>query len=131
MKILITDGMDKSAMAQLAAMGHEITEQFFAPEDLGAALREFDAVIIRSATKIRKQQLQVAQGGRLKVIIRAGVGVDNIDVADAEAMGIAVRNTHVNNSLHHKGYQQFKGGLQHLKQRCQNRLFLIIFHKTE
>ena len=93
MKILITDGMDKSAMAQLAAMGHEITEQFFAPEDLGAALREFDAVIIRSATKIRKQQLQVAQGGRLKVIIRAGVGVDNIDVADAEAMGIAVRNT--------------------------------------
>ena len=93
MKILITDGMDKSAMAQLAALGHELTEHFFPSEELGAALREFDAVVIRSATKIRKQHLQIAQGGRLKVIIRAGVGVDNIDVADAEAMGIAVRNT--------------------------------------
>ncbi len=93
MKILVTDGMDKSAIAQLRDDGHEVVEQFYAPEELGAALREFDAVVVRSATKVRKAQLEVARGSRLKLIIRGGVGVDNIDVADAEAMGIAVRNT--------------------------------------
>lgn len=93
MKILVTDGMDKSAIAQLRDAGHEVVEQFYAPEELGAALREFDAVVVRSATKVRKAQLEVARGSRLKLIIRGGVGVDNIDVADAESMGIAVRNT--------------------------------------
>ena len=93
MRILVTDGMDKSAMAQLRANGHEIVEQFYEPAELGAALRDFDAVVIRSATKIRKAQLEVAKDSQLKLIIRGGVGVDNIDVADAEAMGIAVRNT--------------------------------------
>ena len=93
MRILVTDGMDKSGIAQLRDMGHEVVEQFYAPEELGAALRDFDAVVIRSATKVRKAQLEVAKDSRLKLIIRGGVGVDNIDVADAEAMGITVRNT--------------------------------------
>lgn len=93
MRILITDGMDKSAIAQLREQGHEVVEQFYAPEALGGALGEFDAVVIRSATKIRKAQLDEARGGKLKLIIRGGVGVDNIDVACAKAMGITVRNT--------------------------------------
>lgn len=93
MKILVTDGMDKSGIAQLRELGHEVVEQFYAPEELGAALRDFDAVVVRSATKVRKAQLEVAKDSRLKLIIRGGVGVDNIDVADAEAMGITVRNT--------------------------------------
>ena len=93
MRILVTDGMDKSAMAQLRANGHEVVEQFYEPAELGAALRDFDCVVIRSATKIRKAQLEVAKDSQLKLIIRGGVGVDNIDVADAEAMGIAVHNT--------------------------------------
>lgn len=93
MRILVTDGMDKSGIAQLCDMGHEVVEQFYAPEELGAALRDFDAVVVRSATKVRKTQLEVAKDSRLKLIIRGGVGVDNIDVADAEAMGITVRNT--------------------------------------
>ena len=93
MRVLITDGMDKSGIAALKEAGHEIVEQFYAPEELGSALRDFDAVVIRSATKIRKAQLEEAKGSRLKLIIRGGVGVDNIDVADAEAMGICVRNT--------------------------------------
>ena len=46
MRILVTDGMDKTAMAQLREAGHEVVEQFYAPEELGAALREFDAVVI-------------------------------------------------------------------------------------
>lgn len=93
MRILITDGMDKSAIAQLQANGHEVIEQFYPPEALGDALRDVDAVVVRSATKVRAQHIDAAKGGRLKLIIRGGVGVDNIDVAYAEACGIAVRNT--------------------------------------
>ena len=93
MRILVTDGMDAGAMEKLRADGYEVTDQHFEPEELGAALREYDAVVVRSATKIRKEQIEAARGGRLKLIIRGGVGVDNIDVADAEAAGINVRNT--------------------------------------
>ena len=87
MRILVTDGMDQQAVSQLRANGHEVVEQFYEPDQLGAALREFDAVVIRSATKIRAPHIEQAKGSRLKLIIRAGVGIDNIDVADAEAAG--------------------------------------------
>ena len=88
-----TDGMDKSAIAQLVANGHEVVEQFYESDDLGAAMREFDAMVVRSKTKVRAPHIDAAAGSKMKLIIRGGVGVDNIDVADAEAMGIAVRNT--------------------------------------
>ena len=93
MRILVTDGMDKSAMAALREMGHEVVEQFYEPDQLGAALRDFDAVVVRSKTKVRANHIDEARGGRLKLIIRGGVGVDNIDVKYAEQSGIAVRNT--------------------------------------
>ena len=93
MRILVTDGMDKSAMAALREMGHEVVEQFYEPDQLGAALRDFDAVVVRSKTKVRANHIDEAKGGKLKLIIRGGVGVDNIDVKYAEANGIAVRNT--------------------------------------
>ncbi len=93
MRILVTDGMDKSAMAALREKGHEVVEQFYEPDQLGEALRGFDAVVIRSATKIRKAQLEVAKDSQLKLIIRGGVGIDNIDHEFAESIGIAVRNT--------------------------------------
>ena len=93
MRILITDGMDKAAMAQLRELGHEVVEQFYEPDQLGAALRDFDAVVVRSKTKVRASHIDEAKGGKLKLIIRGGVGVDNIDVKYAEENGIAVRNT--------------------------------------
>ena len=93
MRILVTDGMDKSAIAALTAQGHEIVEQYYAPEELGAALRDFDAVVVRSKTKVRANHIDEAMGGKLKLIIRGGVGVDNIDVKYAEEKGIQVRNT--------------------------------------
>ena len=93
MRILVTDGMDKTAMAQLREAGHEVVEQFYEPDQLGAALREFDAVVVRSKTKVRANHIDEAKGGKLKLIIRAGVGMDNIDIPYAEAAGIACRNT--------------------------------------
>jgi len=93
MRILVTDGMDAAALAQLKANGHEVVEQFYAPEELGKALRDFDAVVVRSATKVRAPIIDEAKGSRLKLVIRGGVGVDNIDVAYAEENGITVKNT--------------------------------------
>lgn len=93
MRILVTDGMDKSALAQLKANGHEVVEQFYEPDALGAALKDFDVCVVRSATKVRAQHIDAAKGGKLKLIIRGGVGVDNIDVKHAEANGITVKNT--------------------------------------
>ena len=64
MKILVTDGMDKTALEQLKQNGHEVTEQFYPPEELGAALKEYDAVVVRSATKIRATHMDEAKTGK-------------------------------------------------------------------
>ena len=93
MKILVTDGMDKTALAKLREMGHEVVEQFCEPDELGKALRDFDAVVVRSKTKVRANHIDEAAEGALKLIIRGGVGVDNIDVKYAESKGMTVRNT--------------------------------------
>ena len=58
-------------MEQLRKDGYEVIEQFYEPDQLGAALRDFDVVIIRSATKIKEPQIDAAAGSRLKLIIRA------------------------------------------------------------
>ncbi|MDO4573067.1 MAG: D-2-hydroxyacid dehydrogenase [Clostridia bacterium] len=93
-KILATDGMDKSAIEALKARGAEVDCDFYEPEPLKDAVRAYDALVVRSATKVRQMHIDAAkESGRLKLIIRAGVGVDNIDVAYAEEQGIAVKNT--------------------------------------
>ena len=93
MRILVTDGMDKTAMAQLRELGHEVVEQFYEPDQLGKALRDFDVAVVRSKTKVRANHIDEAKGSRLKLLIRGGVGVDNIDVAYAKEHGIDVKNT--------------------------------------
>lgn len=93
MRILVTDGMDKAGIDQLRANGHEVVEQYYEPDALGEALQGFDCVVVRSKTKVRANHIDEAAKGSLKLIIRGGVGVDNIDVAYAESKGIAVRNT--------------------------------------
>ena len=92
-RILITDGMDKSAIAKLKELGHEVVEQFYEADVLGEAMRDFDAMVVRSKTKVRAPHIDAAKGSKMKLIIRGGVGVDNIDVKYAEENGMAVRNT--------------------------------------
>ena len=93
-RILITDGMDKSGIAELKKIGYEVVEKFYGDEDLGAALKDFDVVVIRSATKVREKHIKTAlETGTLKLIIRGGVGIDNIDAKFAEANGVSVMNT--------------------------------------
>ena len=93
-KILVTDGMDKGAVCTLKDMGHEVVEQFFKPEELKEQAKNFNVMIVRSATKVRKEIIDEAlKTENLKLIIRGGVGLDNIDVSYAESQGIKVRNT--------------------------------------
>lgn len=93
LKILANDGMAQSAVDQLRSAGHEVTVEFFEGDALVQKLREVDVVVIRSKTKIREALIDQVLGGSLKLIIRAGVGIDNIDHVYAESKGIAVRNT--------------------------------------
>lgn len=93
-RILITDGIDRTAAKTLETLGCSVVQEHFGPEELKEAVRRFDALVVRSATKVRRDTLDSAlEAGRLKLIVRGGVGLDNIDVAYAEANGIAVRNT--------------------------------------
>ena len=93
-RILVADGMEGKAAEKLTKLGFELVQKHYEPEELGEALKDFDVIIVRSATKIRKPIIDKAsEYGRLKLIIRGGVGVDNIDVAYAEQKGIKVRNT--------------------------------------
>jgi D-3-phosphoglycerate dehydrogenase len=93
-RILATDGIDKSAGDSLRELGYELTEQFFGPDDLAEQLKDYDAVIVRSATKIGRPVIDAAlETGRLKLIVRGGVGTDHIDGEYATANGVEVRNT--------------------------------------
>lgn len=90
-KIAVTDGMSDKAVKLLQRNGHEVHLEFIEMDDLLAGeLSNFDAVIVRSATKLTKEVISVSEG--LKVIGRAGVGVDNIDIQFAAENGIPVVN---------------------------------------
>lgn len=92
-RIAITDGLSSNAVDVLRDEGHSVIEEHISAADLCAgALSDFDALIVRGATKITQAVLESAAGGNLKVIARAGVGVDNIDLAAATAAGILVVN---------------------------------------
>ena len=96
MRILASDGMEKSAVATLREQGHEVVlpETTPTPEELNQLVKEFDVLVVRSATKVRVPAIDsAAEAGRLKLIIRGGVGIDNIDHKYAEEKGIKVMNT--------------------------------------
>ncbi|MBO7667447.1 MAG: 3-phosphoglycerate dehydrogenase, partial [Firmicutes bacterium] len=93
-RILAADGMEASAIAELQAKGYEVVNEHYEADELGKKLADFDVIVVRSATKVRVPVIdEAAAAGRLKLIIRGGVGVDNIDVKYAEEKGITVRNT--------------------------------------
>ncbi len=92
-KILVADGMDKAGVATLKELGHTVVEEHYELEELKEKIVDFDCIVVRSATKVREPLIDIAAESGLKLIIRGGVGVDNIDVKYAEGKGIAVRNT--------------------------------------
>ncbi len=93
MKVLVCDPLDLKAVERIQGAGLEVVEKVgMSPEELAEELKKgYEIIIVRSATKVRRPAIEAAQG--LKLIIRAGVGLDNIDVDAAKEHGIEVKNT--------------------------------------
>ncbi|HOT28822.1 MAG TPA: hydroxyacid dehydrogenase [Candidatus Ozemobacteraceae bacterium] len=92
-KVLISDSLDQSAIDFLKKNpAFEVTYKTkMTPEELVKEIPAYHAIIIRSATKVTRPVIEA--GKNLKVIARAGVGLDNVDQVAAKEKGIAVRNT--------------------------------------
>lgn len=93
MRILANDGIEKSAIKAFEEKGMEISADYYDKEAIKEVIKDFDVLIVRSATKVTKEVIDAALGGKLKLIVRAGVGIDNIDAVYAKEKGIEVRNT--------------------------------------
>lgn len=92
-RVLANDGLHEDAINDLKLLGIEVVAHHYDKCELKNFLKDFDVIVIRSATKIDSQILDSVDNSNLKLIIRAGVGVDNIDANYAEKMGICVKNT--------------------------------------
>jgi len=92
MKVLVSDKVADIAVEQMKAQGHSVTVKTgLSPEDLEKVIGEFECIIVRSATKVRKNIIDA--GKNLKLVIRGGVGLDNIDIEYAKSKNIEVKNT--------------------------------------
>ena len=97
-KVLISDKMSPLAAEIFIKRGIEVDEiAGMTPEELRACIGQYDGLAVRSATKATKEIIDAADN--LKVIGRAGIGVDNVDIPAATARGIVVMNTPFGNSI--------------------------------
>jgi D-3-phosphoglycerate dehydrogenase len=96
-KILVADGLNENGQAILRSFANVDDHTGISPEELVQIIKEYDALIVRSRTKVPASVFQAAS--RLKVVGRAGVGVDNIDLEAAKAHGVTVVNSPTATSL--------------------------------
>ena len=97
-RVLISDKMDPRAAAIFRERGIEVDEKpGLSPDELKAIIGDYDGLAIRSATKVTRTLLEAADN--LKVVGRAGIGVDNVDIPAATARGVVVMNTPFGNSI--------------------------------
>jgi D-3-phosphoglycerate dehydrogenase len=97
-KVLISDKLSPAAVDIFRNRGIEVDMKTgLSPADLRAIIGEYDGLAVRSATKVTKELLDAAPN--LKVVGRAGIGVDNVDVKSATARGVVVMNTPYGNAI--------------------------------
>ena len=90
MRILANDGIDAAGKVILEAAGFEVITEKIPQNELASKIAEYDVIIVRSATKVTSE---IIDAGKLKLIARAGVGLDNIDMKHAGLNNIPVVNT--------------------------------------
>jgi D-3-phosphoglycerate dehydrogenase len=97
-KVLISDNLSPRAVEIFRERGVEVDIRTgLKPDELKAIIGEYDGLAIRSATKVTRDVLEAAR--RLRVIGRAGIGVDNVDIPAATQHGVVVMNTPFGNSI--------------------------------
>src|SRR5579883_1637541 len=97
-KVLISDKLSPAAVEIFRARGIEAdVKPGLSPAELRAIIAPYDGLAIRSATKVTRELLEAAHN--LKVVGRAGIGVDNVDVKSATARGVVVMNTPHGNAI--------------------------------
>lgn len=91
-RVLVSDPLADAAVKAMQQAGLDVAVKTdLDPESLTREIASADAIVVRSATKVRQGIIDA--GTNLKLIVRAGVGLDNVDVAYAQSKGIEVRNT--------------------------------------
>lgn len=97
MKILVSDPLHEKGLQIFKDQGFEVeVNTGLSPEDLHQVIKGVDGLVIRSATQVNKELLEAAD--QLKVVGRAGTGLDNVDIPEATAHGVVVMNTPGQNS---------------------------------
>jgi D-3-phosphoglycerate dehydrogenase len=96
--VLLNDGLEKEGLDLLHEAGIETDTKKREPKMLLAEIGEFDALIVRSATKVTREILAAGAKGKLKIVGRAGVGYDNIDILAASEYGIVVKSAPYGNT---------------------------------
>ncbi len=92
MKVLISDNLGEAGVKILKEAGFDVdVKTGLPPEQLHSIIGDYDGLVIRSATKVTEELL--AHAGRLKVVGRAGIGLDNVDIPAATRKGVVVMNT--------------------------------------
>lgn len=92
MKVLLNDGLEKEGLSIFQNAGIEIDTKKRDSPCLISDIGEFDALVVRSATKVTREVLEAGAKGKLKIVGRAGVGYDNIDLTAASEFGIVVKS---------------------------------------
>ena len=90
-RILANDGIHPAGLEKIKEAGIQIDTEHIPMDSLKEKLGDYDGILVRSATKVRKETIDA--NPRLKLICRGGVGMDNIDVDYARSQGLAVHNT--------------------------------------
>jgi D-3-phosphoglycerate dehydrogenase / 2-oxoglutarate reductase len=98
MKVLLNDGLEKEGLRLLEEAGIETDTKKRDPKTLVADIGGFDALIVRSATKVTREVIEAGAIGKLKIVGRAGVGYDNVDVDAACEHGIVVKSAPYGNT---------------------------------
>lgn len=97
MKVLIADAINEKGIENLKEVADVVVDTSITPEELLETINEYDAIVVRSRTKVTKEIIENADN--LKIIARAGVGVDNIDLDAATEKGVMVVNSPESTSI--------------------------------
>jgi D-3-phosphoglycerate dehydrogenase len=97
MKVLVADQINEKGIDELKDIAEVIVQTNITPEELVNSIADYDGIVVRSRTKVIREVIEASR--KLKIIARAGVGVDNVDVEAATEKGIMVVNAPESTSI--------------------------------